>query len=90
MEQDAIGQIGERIVVRHVGELALRFLDLRDVGIDRDIAGRFAVLVVYGVDRDQFRCDGSVSVAVDDLSTPLAGVDDRSPHGSIEGLVVQL
>ena len=43
-EQDAVGQIGQRVVVRHVGDARLRLLALRDVDHGNQ-HGRHALVV---------------------------------------------
>ena len=71
-EQQAIGQIGQRIVVSEVLEFMLGVLDRTDVGEHRHIVAKAPLIIVYDADGLPLRIDFAAFTAVPDLTAPLA------------------
>ncbi|MNF71292.1 hypothetical protein D3C84_532390 [compost metagenome] len=83
-EQQAVGQIGQWIVMRQVLEFVLGILDRADVGKHRDVVAELAVVVMNQADRLPLRVDPAVFATVPDLAAPLAATVERGEHRLVE------
>ena len=87
-QQHAVGQLGQRIKVSHLFELAFLLLDRADVREHRHVVGERAIGGVHRRDRQQLGVDLTVLVAVPDFAFPAAGLGNVFPHRRIESGVV--
>ena len=88
VEQQAVGQPGQRVVVGQVVQLLLGLLHGADVGEDRHIVGQFVELVANGMDPLPLRKDLAVLAAVPDLAAPAAMGLQFAPDDVVEAAVV--
>ncbi len=65
-------------------QLALRPLDLAEVGAAADIVHHRAALIANGADGQQRRIDLAVLAPIPDLALPIAIGQDAMPHAAIE------
>jgi hypothetical protein len=88
LEGEAVGQAGQRVVVRQVVDARLGLLVLGDVGEDGDVVGDavrlLAVPVGDGVDGHPLRVDLAVLAAIPDFAGPAAGIAQGFPHLPVE------
>jgi len=70
-EKQAVGQFGQRVVVRQEIQPPLGFLDRRNIGHDRDVVRQGAVGVTDFADGLQQGQHAAVPRAVDDLAMPV-------------------
>ncbi|MNI31681.1 hypothetical protein D3C73_855690 [compost metagenome] len=83
-EQQAIGQVGQRIVVREVLEFVLRVLDLADVGEHRNVVTELAVIISNQADRLPLRVNFTTFTTVPDFTAPFAAALQCVEHGLVE------
>ncbi|MNQ63195.1 hypothetical protein D3C85_775690 [compost metagenome] len=88
LEQQAVGQAGEWVVVRLVVEARLGVLQRRDVGEHADVVGDLVVAVANGADGEPFGVGVAVLATVPDLPLPVSFTLQLVPHGGVEGAVV--
>ncbi|MNG93821.1 hypothetical protein D3C79_528030 [compost metagenome] len=88
LEQRAVGQAGERVMVGLVVELGLGVLEAGDVGEHGDEVGDLAFSVAHGADGQPAGVQLTVLALVVDLALPVAFVGQLVPHGDIERAVV--
>ena len=88
VEQQPVGEFGQRVVVRQMGELVLGLLDTTDITEYSDMVGGVALFVLHHVDGQQLGVDLAILAPVPEFTLPLAGLFERAPHGLEEGLVV--
>jgi len=88
VEQPAVGQLGERVVVGLVLDPLLILLELGDVTEDAGVMGYLAVIVGDGGDGEQLGIDLAVLAPVPDLALPVAFLLELTPHGAVKALVV--
>ncbi|MDT4845737.1 hypothetical protein FQZ97_797330 [compost metagenome] len=87
-EQQAIGQVGQRVMVGEEVQLVLGTLDRADVGEHRHVVGQLAFVVVDGADVLPERVELAVLAPVPHLAAPFPAVAQGVPHGLVEGLGV--
>ena len=83
-QQAAVGQAGQRVVVRQVTDFLLGRLALGDVGERADVVRDLARLGLHGGDGQPFGEDGTALAPVPDLARPGAGSGDRLLHCGVE------
>ncbi|MCY1425710.1 hypothetical protein D9M71_415050 [compost metagenome] len=88
LEQQAVGQAGERVVVGLVVEPRLGVLERRDVGEHTDVVGDLLLAIAHGADGEPFGVGLAVLAAVPDLALPVPFAIQLVPHGGVEGAVV--
>jgi len=87
-QQHAVGEVGERVVVRHLRQAVFLRLHHRDVGEHRDVVAHIAGLVVDYRHRQQQRRHLAVLAPVPDLALPVAAALQLVAHGEVEHRVV--
>jgi hypothetical protein len=88
VEQQAVGQVGERVVVNQVRQLALGVLDRADVAEHRHVVGQLAAVVVNGADGLPLRVDLAVLAPVPDFAAPFALLGQGGEYLLVERGVV--
>ena len=88
VEQRAVGQQGQRVMVAQEVELVVGGLERRHVGGHRDVGGQLALVVAHRADAGAFGIDFAVLAAVPQLAAPLAVLFQAAPHGLVEVPVV--
>jgi hypothetical protein len=88
LEQHAVGQTGERIVVRQVVQPRLRILERGSVLQQREIAARAAIRVADARYHQPRLTLLAVGMTIPDLAGPFAGVAKTLPHPIEESLRV--
>ncbi|MNF51691.1 hypothetical protein D3C84_330150 [compost metagenome] len=84
-EEQAVGQVGQRVVVGEEVQLMLGAFDRADIGEHRDIVGQLARLVLDGTDVLPERVDLAVLAPVPHLAAPFPAALKGVPHGLVEG-----
>jgi hypothetical protein len=84
VEQQAVRQAGERVVVGQVVELVLRFLELGDVAEHADVMRDGVVVVAHRGHRQPLEVDLAVLAGAPDLAAPEAGVGQVAPQRVVE------
>ena len=87
-EQDAIGQRRQCVVVGDVFELALVFLERRDVGEERHVLRDLAAAVTHRADRLHDRVHLAALPPVPDFTVPVALVGQVVPQAGVERLLL--
>ena len=86
-EQQSVGQVAQRVMVREVVELVLRALERADVGEHRDVMTDTPLFVVDRPDALPLRIDFAILAPIPHLSAPgslaLQGLPQRSVEGGI-------
>ena len=85
VEQAAVGQAGERVVVRHVLELRFGVLGGGDVGENAQVVRNLALLVPNRRDVEPLGIDFPRFAPVPDLALPHSLVVHGLPHAVVEG-----
>jgi len=88
VEQQAVRQRRQRVVVRHVVELFLRLLDQGDVAEHAHVMGGDGARVAHGADGQPLEVDFTVLALVPDFAAPEAAGDQLVPQGLVERRVV--
>ena len=88
VEQQAVRQRGERIVVGQVVELFLRLLDLGDVARHAHVMGGQRMRVAHRADGQPFQVDLAILAPAPQFAAPETGGDQFIPHGLVKRLVV--
>ena len=83
-EQQAIGQIGQRVVMSQVLEFMFGVLDRADVGKHRHVMAEPAQIVVNDADGLPLRVDFAAFAPVPDFPAPLADAVECGEHRLIE------
>ncbi|MNG06814.1 hypothetical protein D3C84_900830 [compost metagenome] len=89
LEQCAVGQAGERVVVRLIIEFGLRVLQAGNVREHGNKVGDELVAVAHGADGQPARVQLAVFAPVGNLALPMAFGGQLMPHGGVEGAVMQ-
>jgi hypothetical protein len=84
VEQQAVRQAGERIVVGQVVELFLRFLQLGDVAEHAHVMADGVVVVAHRGHRQPLEVDLAVLAGAPDLAAPEAGLRQVAPQAVVE------
>ncbi len=84
IEQHAVGQVGQRVVMGQVLKLLRRLLDAGDVGKHAGIEHGCAVIVVYRAECEPFGVDLAVLATIPDLAAPLATFLQTAPERLVE------
>ncbi|MNN05988.1 hypothetical protein D3C81_1187670 [compost metagenome] len=88
LHQQAIGQAGQRVVVRQALELGLGLLELGNIAEHRDIVGQLALVVTYRADAVPLREHLAAPAPVPHLALPVPLVEQRRPHVAVEFLAL--
>jgi len=88
VEQDLVGQLGERVVEGEIGLARLVLGALARIGEHRDEAGGGAVLGAQGIDGQEFGMARAGFTPVPQLALPVSPGQKRVPHGL--GAIVRL
>ncbi|MNZ67791.1 hypothetical protein D3C78_860470 [compost metagenome] len=72
VEQQAVGQVGERVVMSEIRQLTLGMLDRADVAEHRDVMTQLAAVIADGANRLPLRIHLAAFAPVPDLAAPLA------------------
>ncbi|MNT71078.1 hypothetical protein D3C72_2095270 [compost metagenome] len=88
LEQGAVGQACEWVVVRLVVEFGLGMLEAGYVGKHRNKVGYTPVPVAHGTDGQPTGVQLAIFAAVMDFALPVAFSGELVPHGGVKGTVV--
>ena len=88
LEQQTVGQAGQRVVVGLVVESRLGMLEAGDVGEYANEVGDLVVGVAHGADGQPLGVELAILALVPDLALPVAIGGKAVPHGGVEGVVV--
>ena len=88
VQQQAVGQVGQRVVVGQVLHLRFGVCDARDVGEHAHEVDDLAALVAHRADGQPARVDFTALAAVPDLALPTAELGDVAPQVLEEVAVV--
>jgi len=85
LRQQAVGQIGQRIVMGQIGELLLAVLDVADVGEHAGVMSGLPRFIEDPAQAHPLRIDLAVAAAIPDLAAPMPGLLQALPHLLEEG-----
>ena len=88
LQQHAVGQAGERIVLGQELDAVLGRLVLREVGVDGDVVADRPGGIGHGADGGPLGMDAAVLGPVPDFPLPVAGLFQAAPQIGVERLVV--
>ena len=87
-QQRAVGQAGQRVVMRNVFELALMLLEVGDVRKQRHIVFNLALRVAHGADGLHAGIDLAIFTLVPYFTEPIAQLAQVTPHGDKKSIVL--
>ncbi len=88
LEQGAVGQAGQRVVVSLVVQFRLGVLEAGDVGEDRDEVADLPLAVAHGADGQPTGIEFTVLASIADFALPVAFGAELMPEGGVKSAVV--
>ena len=90
LEQDPVGQVRQRIVVREVPDPCLGLQAFGDVAFDRDVVGDHALGVAHRRDRGFLLVERAVLAPAGQRAVPHLTARDGVLHGAVMRLVIPI
>ena len=87
-QQNAVGQVGQGVKVRHALQLNLLRLEFGDVGVHGHVLKRLPLLVQNHADGLQRGVQLAVLVPVPDFAMPVALGEQLAPHAGVKRVVL--
>ena len=90
LQQQAVGQFGERVVIGETVDVCIGQFLLGEVGEHAQVIDGLALFVADGNDGQPFRVSLGILAPVPDFALPVAELDERGPHGLVKSGIVPI